>query len=104
MTIEQTYDRMALAMTAVTGEPFQLTRTRGTDAQCWRRRVIVQALHDAGWSDQRIGDCIGRNHSSITIARHRLQEALSLPRIYPDVVRLQDSFKTKYHELFGQDI
>ena len=47
---------------------------------------------------------MARSRPTISCARYRVQAALELPTMYDDVVEIIDNFKTKYHELFGQDL
>lgn len=104
MTIGDAYERMLQAMEDVTGETLATDPPRRTESQYWMRTIIAQHLWLQGYNDRQIGEVVHRDHSTVFIARSRYRTAMSLPRIYADVVRLEHDFKTRYYEFFGTDI
>ena len=104
MTIGDAYERMLLAMEDVVGDTLDTTHPRRTETQYWMRTIIAQHLWQQGWKDWQIARVVGRSRCTVNIERQRYREAMELPRVYADVVRLDNNFKTRYYEFFGQDI
>lgn len=104
MTIFDEYERMRAALEDVTGETLDTEHPRRTETQFWMRATIAHFLYRNGWNDDRIAGILGRNRTTIYCARQRLQQAMDLPRVYWDVTRMIEQFKTHYYELFGQNL
>lgn len=104
MTIFDDCERALRAMEDVTGTALDTEHPRRTDAEFWTRAVIAQHLYDRGWNDTRIASVLNRHRTTLLHARLRLHDALRRPSMYADIVRLERQFKTRYHELYGQDL
>lgn len=103
MTLKDTFTQYVTAMEAA-GYPVILDRGKTTQAAYWPRAIIAYYLYQDRWNDRRISELMARNRSTISCARYRVQAALELPSMYDDVNEIIDNFKTKYHELFGQNL
>ena len=103
MTSQERFERMRTAMEAA-GYPVVLTPGRGTEVEAWTRAVLAFHLYGGRWTNKRVGKMLNRDHSSVTMARQRVRCALDLPRQYDDVIEMIENFRTKYHELFGEDV
>lgn len=103
MTLHDTFCRYVAAMEAA-GYTVNLDRGKTTQATFWPRAVIAYYLYQDRWNDRRIAELMARSRPTISCARYRVQAALELPTMYDDVLEIIDNFKTKYHELFGQDL
>lgn len=103
MTLKQTFAQMQTAMEAA-GYPVVLTRGKTEQALYWPRAIIAYYLYADRWNDRRIAGLLNRSRPTISCARYRVQAALELPSMYDDVIEIIDNFKTKYHELYGQDL
>lgn len=103
MTLNQTFDHMVVAMIAA-GHPVVLDRGKTSQAGFWPRAIIAYYLYAERWNDRRIAALLNRDRSTVTLARQRVQTALDLPDMYDDVVEIIETFKKKYHELFGLDL
>lgn len=104
MTIGDAYARMLLAMEDVTGEALLTDPPRRTERQYWMRTIIAQHLWKMGWNDRQIGEVLHRDHSTIFVGRSKYRSAMELPKIFADVVRLENNFKQRYYDFFGTDI
>lgn len=104
MTIYDEFERCRAAIEAVTGEALDVDRPRRTECQFWMRAIIADTLFMKGWSDERIAGILGRNRTTIIHCRHKLREAMDLPKVYWDIMKEIKSFKDKYYEFFGQNI
>lgn len=103
MKARERFERMVAAMEAA-GYPVVLTPGRGTDVEAWTRAILAFHLYGGRWTNKRVGAMLHRDHSTVTSARQRVQDALDLPRQYDDVIEMIENFRTKYHELFGEDV
>lgn len=107
MRLREEFKRMRTAMEAA-GYPV-VTTGGGAKGKCtaeeyWPRAVIAYYLYGGRWNNRRIGELLHRDHSTVTIMRQRVETALEFPRMYDDVTEMIEQFKTKYNELYGQNL
>ena len=65
---------------------------RGPMGTTTARTVFCFVARMDGITQQRIGDFLGVNHSTVACAEGRMRDALATPRFFPDLIRLYNEF------------
>lgn len=64
----------------------------------WARTMVVYQMSMEGYTTIEIGDQMGKNHSSIIHMRNKMQDALSLPKAYGDIIDIWKQFQNKIQD------
>lgn len=68
-----------------------------TPAHVWARTFVAYQMILEGYSTIEIGDQMCKDHSTIIHMRKKMQDALSLPNAYGDILELWDKFQKQIH-------
>ena len=65
-------------------------------ARCvWYRTMVAYQMIGEGYSTTQIGRQIGKDHSTIVHYRQKMDDALSMPRAYQDIIPVWEEFKKR---------
>lgn len=83
-------------MGEILGEPVDL---KSRDARfVWARTMVTYQLLQEGFSTTEAGRMIGKDHSTVINMRRRMQDALSLPQAYRDIVEIWNEFQKRIQD------
>ena len=85
-------------MSQILGEPV-LERSREV-RYVWARAIVVYQMMMEGFGVSETGRLIGKNHSTITYLRHRMQDVMDYPAAYRDIIDMWN----KFQKLINDDI
>lgn len=91
---ERAYAKALLAMEAAIQRSIDPDRHSPGDS--WARKCIAHLLYHDGWPQTAIARMQKRNHATISHSCKTVDDALSLPQAYPDIVEMYTKFKTIY--------
>lgn len=61
----------------------------------WARTMVAYQMIKEGYSTMEIGHQMMKNHSSITHMKDKMQDALSLPQAYGDIIEIWNKFQKR---------
>lgn len=68
------------------------TNTRSYGDTPWHRAIFCLVAFREGYSQNQIGHFIHRDHSSVSQAITRMQNAFDVPRAYVDIIKLYNDY------------
>lgn len=77
----------------LTGRRMNL-RSRDSEV-VWAKAMVAYRMMEEGYTLAEIGRQLGKDHSTVIHYRHKMQDALSLPQAYQDILPLWYEFKTR---------
>ena len=64
----------------------------------WARTMVAYQMIREGYSTIEIGRQMLKNHSSVTYMKFKMQDALSLPQAYGDIIEIWNKFQIKIQD------
>ena len=80
-------------MEEILGEPIKLKS--GLSRFVWARTMVAYQLTQERFSTLEIGRMLGKDHTTIIYMRDKMQDALSLPQAYRDILPIWNEFKKR---------
>ena len=89
-------------MEEILGEPIKLKS--GLSRFVWARTMVAYQLTQERFSTLEIGRMLGKDHTTIIYMRDKMQDALSLPQAYRDILPIWNEFKKRIDNQPGRRI
>lgn len=89
---QKRFDTLVEAMGQALGH--ELNLKRGPNDNAWGRNMVAYQLAIEGWSENEIGQMMGKQHSSVHYMKERVNEMLSMPRVFWEEMMVWDKFKS----------
>ncbi len=83
-------------MGEILGEPIPVSSRESRFV--WARTMVAFQLLKEGYTTTEVGRMIGRDHSSVTSMRHRMQDALDYSFAYKDIIHIWKQFQNKLQD------
>ena len=64
----------------------------------WVKTMVAYEMMQEGFTLAEIGRQIGRDHSTIIHYRHKMENALSLPQAYKDIIPVWEEFQKRLND------